>query len=205
MEQEVRARELKEFLTQAAKLTSTQREQVLAHLGAGVALDRATAIVEGRLAQNPGCPKCQAQHVVRNGQADGLQRYKCRGCGATFNALTGTPLARLRHRNKWVEQAQAMNDGLSVPSAGPERTIRRQARVAAGFGCRLLRTSSANANRALNFLSSKERVCLFILILKSLKIEGLRMEPRRARPNYPGNRSWTCPSGLSWGGLASLS
>ena len=27
-----------------------------------------------------------------------LQRYKCLGCVRTFNALTATPLARLRHR-----------------------------------------------------------------------------------------------------------
>jgi transposase-like protein len=125
MEQEMRARELKQLLTQAAKLTMVQREQVLAHLGTGLALDRATAIVEDRLAQHLGCPKCQAQHVVRNGQADGLQRYKCRGCGCTFNALTGTPLARLRYRDKWVEQAQAMNDGLSVRKAAAAMDVHR--------------------------------------------------------------------------------
>ena len=121
----MRAREFKRLLTQAAKLTSAQREQVLTHLGTGLALDRATAIVEGRLAQHPGCPKCRAQHVVRNGQADGLQRYKCRGCGATFNALTGTPLARLRYRDKWIEQAQAMNDGLSVRKAAAVMDVHR--------------------------------------------------------------------------------
>jgi transposase-like protein len=125
MESEMRARELKQLLTQAAKLTSAQREQVLTHLGTGLALDRATAIVEDRLAQRPGCPKCQAQHVVCNGQADGLQRYKCRGCGGTFNALTGTPLARLRHRDKWVDQAQAMNDGLSVRKAAAVMDVHR--------------------------------------------------------------------------------
>jgi transposase-like protein len=125
MEQEMRARELKQLLTQAAKLTMVQREQVLAHLGTGLALDRATAIVEDRLAQHLGCPKCKAQHVVRNGQADGLQRYKCRGCGCTFNSLTGTPLARLRYRDKWVEQAQAMNDGLSVRKAAAAMDVHR--------------------------------------------------------------------------------
>jgi hypothetical protein len=52
----MRARELKPLLTQAAKLTRAQREQVLAHLGTGLALDRATAIVEDRLAQHLGCP-----------------------------------------------------------------------------------------------------------------------------------------------------
>ena len=90
-----------------------------------MALDQVGTIVEGRMHQHPGCPKCQAQRVVRNGQADGLQRYKCRSCGVTFNALTGTPLARLRHRGKWVEQAKAMDEGLSVRKAAARMEVHR--------------------------------------------------------------------------------
>ena len=77
------------------------------------------------MAQHPGCPKCHANHVVRNGQADGLQRYKCRACGVTFNALTGTPLARLRYRDKWLEQAHAMDEGLSVRKAAARMAVHR--------------------------------------------------------------------------------
>ena len=121
----MRARELKRLLAQTAELTPSQREQVMAYLGAGLSVDRATAIVQGRMATHRGCPKCQALRVVRNGQADGLQRYKCRGCGVTFNALTGTPLARLRHRDKWIEQAQAMHEGLSVRKAATRMDVHR--------------------------------------------------------------------------------
>ena len=39
------------------------------------------------------------------------------GCTKSFNALTGTPLARLRHKAKWLEQAQALHEGLSVHQA----------------------------------------------------------------------------------------
>jgi transposase-like protein len=35
------------------------------------------------------CPHCAGERIVRNGSADGLQRYKCRACGKTFNVLTG--------------------------------------------------------------------------------------------------------------------
>ena len=121
----MRARELKQLLNQTARLTPSQREQLMAHLGTGLALDHATAIVQGRMEQHSGCPKCQAQRVVRNGQADGLQRYKCRNCGVTFNALTGTPLARLRHRSKWIEHAKAMNEGLSVRKAAARMDVHR--------------------------------------------------------------------------------
>jgi transposase-like protein len=121
----MRTRELKQLLAQTDKLTPGQRDELMGHLSRGLALDHTSAIIEGRLAQRPGCPKCQAQHVVRNGQADGLQRYKCRGCQTTFNALTGTPLARLRHRDKWLGQAQAMDEGLSVRKAAADLKVHR--------------------------------------------------------------------------------
>ena len=121
----MRARELKQLLTQTHRLTSGQRRELLRQLSSGLALDEAAAIIEGRLAQHPGCPKCGGQHVVRNGQADGLQRYKCRGCGVTFNALTGTPLAGLRHREMWLEQAKALDEGLSVRKAAAAMGVHR--------------------------------------------------------------------------------
>jgi len=43
-----------------------------------------------------------------------LQRYRCASCYATFNALTGTPLARLRHKEKWLEYTQQLAEGQSV-------------------------------------------------------------------------------------------
>jgi hypothetical protein len=39
---------------------------------------------------------------------DGLQRYRCSGCGKTFNGLTGTPLSRLRHKAKWLDYLDCM-------------------------------------------------------------------------------------------------
>ena len=40
------------------------------------------------------CPRCGCTHVVRRGRdADGGQRWLCRGCGRTFRASTGRTLA----------------------------------------------------------------------------------------------------------------
>lgn len=119
----MRARELMQLLNQTARLTPGQREQLMAHLSTGLALDQATAIVQGRMEQHPGCPKCQAQRVARNGQADGLQRYKCRSCGATFNALTGTPLAQLHRRDAWLDYARALVDRVSLKVAAERADI----------------------------------------------------------------------------------
>jgi transposase-like protein len=53
-------------------------------------------------------------HVIRNGHANGLQRYRCRECCKTFSALTGTPLNRLHKRGKWLDQAHALQDGQTL-------------------------------------------------------------------------------------------
>jgi len=47
----------------------------------------------------------------------GLQRYKCKTCNKTFNALTNTPLARLRHKEQWSKFAKDLIDGVSVKKA----------------------------------------------------------------------------------------
>lgn len=64
-----------------------------------------------------GCPHCGGSDVVRWGMASGLPRYRCKACARTFNALTKTPLAKLRMKQKWGSQADAMIDGVSIAKA----------------------------------------------------------------------------------------
>ena len=55
--------------------------------------------------------------MVRWGQASALPRYRCKACLRTFNALTKTPLAKLRMKDKWTTQTEAMIDGVSLAKA----------------------------------------------------------------------------------------
>ena len=64
-----------------------------------------------------GCPHCDNRDLVRWGQASALPRYRCKACSRTFNALTKTPLANLRMKDKWVDQAKAMIEGVSTAKA----------------------------------------------------------------------------------------
>jgi transposase-like protein len=64
-----------------------------------------------------GCPHCDNHDVVRWGQASDLPRYRCKACLRTFNALTKTPLANLRMKNKWAAQTEAMIDGVTLAQA----------------------------------------------------------------------------------------
>lgn len=62
------------------------------------------------------CPHCGAEHPAKWGRSGGLQRYRCRNpdCRKTFNALTGTPLAKLQHRDKWFDYLRCMRDSLTL-------------------------------------------------------------------------------------------
>jgi transposase-like protein len=71
----------------------------------------------------PSCPECGCQRCQRCGHANGLQRYRCVACRRTFNALTGTPLARLRLRNKWLPYLQCVIESRSVRAAAEQVAV----------------------------------------------------------------------------------
>ena len=72
------------------------------------------ALIERSSDDKPDCPRCKATKLYRWGKVSDLQCYRCRQCNRTVNALTGTPLARLRHKDKWFEYEQTMIQGLSI-------------------------------------------------------------------------------------------
>jgi hypothetical protein len=42
------------------------------------------------------------------------QRFRCRGCRRTYNIVTGTPMARARKPEKWIEYLGYMTEHMSV-------------------------------------------------------------------------------------------
>jgi len=62
------------------------------------------------------CPHCY-QPAKRWGKLSGLQRYRCKSCGKTFNALTKTSFARLRFKEKWKKASQAILEGQTIRDA----------------------------------------------------------------------------------------
>ncbi|WP_322403154.1 IS1595 family transposase [Massilia luteola] len=77
------------------------------------------ALIE-QAARGRPCPRCGCGRVHRCGQASGLQRFRCLACGRSYNALTGTPLARLRKKECWLPFLQSILES---------RTVRDAARV----------------------------------------------------------------------------
>lgn len=68
------------------------------------------------------CPHCSApgQQLIGWGWQRGLRRYRCKACLRTCNALTGTPLTRLRHAEHWLNYGTALIQGLTVRAAAQQ-------------------------------------------------------------------------------------
>lgn len=119
----MRTFELKKITAALRRLTPPQRQLVSIELASLDARPASTAIIEGRFAAGGSCPHCQSGRTVRNGHANGLQRYRCRECRRTFSALTGTPLNGLHKRGLWLRQAEALSDGRSLRKVAEDLNI----------------------------------------------------------------------------------
>ena len=113
-EKAMRQQQMTRLIHSLPQLTHHQRQQLARSLQALLDHSQAIAVVETHNCAPRACPHCSNSLLVKNGSANGLQRFKCRQCARTFNALTGTPLARLHLRDKWMGQAQALGEGLSL-------------------------------------------------------------------------------------------
>jgi transposase-like protein len=102
------------WLAQVDVLTSEQRSK----LGEVLAEPAPQAAVVAAIEESPRnlrqCPHCQCERSVSRGTSNGLRRFCCTACGKTFNALTGTPLARLRKKDRWLEFGEALSEGDTV-------------------------------------------------------------------------------------------
>ena len=94
------------WLAQVDDLTVGQRLELGEVLAGRPPRAAVAAVIEADLNADRCCPHCGHGKVVCCGKADGLQRFRCKGCGKGFNALTGTPLARLRKKECWLDFGQ---------------------------------------------------------------------------------------------------
>lgn len=106
--------EYKQMVARLEGLTDEQFETLLETLRQRKETDGVQRLVMARMAERKCCPHCDGTQVVKHGVEFGSQRFRCKDCGKTFTALTGTPFHRLRGKEKLLENAACMTDGLSV-------------------------------------------------------------------------------------------
>ncbi len=111
------------WLSGVEDLTAEQRQEVREVLVGRPLGAEVVASVEDRVSPERVCPHCACAGAVKRGSANGLHRYRCKGCGKTFNALTGTPLARLRHKERWLTFTETLSEGTSVRGSAEQCAI----------------------------------------------------------------------------------
>ena len=102
------------WLAQVDILTVEQRSALNAVLAGQAPRASVTAAIQESPGNPRQCPHCRCETSVSRGKAYGLRRFRCTDCGKTFNALTGTPLARLRKKELWLNFGEAMSEGDTV-------------------------------------------------------------------------------------------
>ena len=122
-----------------------------------------------------GCPHCECRQVARWGQASGIPRYRCSACRRTFNALTKTPLAHLRMKDKWVTQTEAMIDGVSTATAAKRCGV--DYKTAFRWRHRFLASLAGDKPQTLSGIVEGDET--FILESFKGKRSGMKRKPRK--------------------------
>ena len=166
---------------QRAEAMATLEKAAAAEAGSGVKKSGRRSRQEDALGTSgvervaaQGCPHCAGREIVGWGRSDGLLRYRCKACGRTFNALTKTPMAHLRKKEKWLDHARAMIEGKSLAKTAALCGVHPT--TAFRWRHRFLRAPSVNKPRTLRGIVEADET----FILESFK--GRRSDlPRAAR------------------------
>ena len=110
----MRTKELARLISTLGKLPREQCYAVATKLASMQSRASSIDVIEVGAPARPECPHFASSHTIKHGRHGDLQRFRCRHCNRTFNTLTGTPLAHLHLRDKWLGQAEALREGLSL-------------------------------------------------------------------------------------------
>src|SRR4029079_15168592 len=99
------------------RLSDEQRTALGRALASAAGEPEAVRLIERAFAAASRGPHSGAARLQRWGYASGLRRYRCATCRKTFNALTGTSLARLRKKACRLRYGEALAAGMSLAKA----------------------------------------------------------------------------------------
>ena len=102
----------RDWFTRVDDLTPAQRQEVSAALSGRPQGEDALAAIELGVDDERRCPHCAS--AVSRGKARGLRRYRCKACGKTFGALTGTALSALHYKERWLPFGEALAEGETI-------------------------------------------------------------------------------------------
>ncbi|MDD7985400.1 IS1595 family transposase [Lentisphaera marina] len=105
------------IVAQFQNLSHDQRLQLRKEIEHCSELKEVCDLLESRIETRPYCPHCESSNFIKHGFRNNLTRYRCKSCFKTFNALTGTPLAKLRKKELWMTYSQCLLDSKTLRKA----------------------------------------------------------------------------------------
>ena len=109
----MKASEFLELISEINQLDHHQRTVLVMALNQLTDELKVNELIETAFDSKGSCPHCSHTQIYRHGLVNGLQRYRCKACKKTFNALTRTPLAHLRHKDKWLDYLDGVTQSLT--------------------------------------------------------------------------------------------
>jgi transposase-like protein len=137
-----------QIISQIPQFTHFQRIFFLLRLKNIDDYQKTCDIIESRIESNKTCPHCSSSHFNKHGFQSGLQRYRCKFCGKTFNSLTNTNLARLRKKDLWLEYSNCIIDTKSIRKSSKKLNISTS--TAFRWRHRMLATSQSSEPQSLS-------------------------------------------------------
>ena len=107
----------REWFSHVDELTTAQCKEVAAVLSDPPVGAASLAAIELGVDDERRCPHCASAGAVSRGKARGLRRYRCKACGKTFGALTGTALSGLHHKERWLAFGASLGAGETIREA----------------------------------------------------------------------------------------
>ena len=107
----------RDWFSRVDELTAAQHNEVAAVLSEPSEGAASLAAIELGVDDERRCPHCGAGGAVKRGKARGLRRFRCKECGKTFGALTGTSLSGLHHKERWLAFGASLAEGETIKEA----------------------------------------------------------------------------------------
>ena len=106
---------LKKLIVAIRALSVTDFRQIAAVVSARCTSCEEDVVVRDRASSVCRCPRCHSGIFAKWGKGrQGLQRFRCKACGTTFNGFTGTRFAYMKKREKLLAHARCMVEGFSI-------------------------------------------------------------------------------------------
>ncbi|MCL6270734.1 IS1595 family transposase [Sansalvadorimonas sp. 2012CJ34-2] len=116
----MQSQQFQDILNSIPLLTKQQKNTLYNSLNEQTCSSDIATAVESSFVKAPKCPHCGSEELYRWGIRNQRQRYRCKCCNKTLNSFSNTPLARLRHPEKWSQYLEGMTHSLTLRPAARE-------------------------------------------------------------------------------------